>query len=225
MCTYKCINTYCRIQNTFTFNNITTTAPPVNVYFANSLWQYAVFHWRINNSEKFSLATNFTEPRWRKCPPTVLGGKCKSVFGWRLCCWAETWERNTNNGLQVIVKFVWLGITRELKYFGWALRLFYQNYISGCDRINAAAGETIITILIINITVMNIKIIFMNILTIVMNIVIIFMNIVIIFMNIVIIFMNIITIEKVRLKEGKTAKITDIPGFLTQCMQSKVKIL
>ena len=32
-------------------------------------------------------------------------------------------------------------------------------------------------------------------------------------------------IEKVRLKEGKTAKITDIPGFLTQCMQSKVKIL
>ena len=28
---------------------------------------------------------------------------------------------------------------------------------------------------------------------------------------------------KVRLKEGKTAKITDIPGFLTQCMQSKVK--
>ena len=28
-----------------------------------------------------------------------------------------------------------------------------------------------------------------------------------------------------RLKEGKTAKITDIPGFLTQCMQSKVKII
>ena len=72
---------------------------------------------------------------------------------------------------------------------------------------------------------MNIKIIFMNIFTIFMNIVIIFMNIIIMFMNIVIIFMNIITIEKVRLKEGKTAKITDIPGFLTQCMQSKVKIL
>ena len=28
--------------------------------------------------------------------------------------------------------------------------------------------------------------------------------------------------QKVRLKEGKTAKITDIPGFLTQCIQSKV---
>ena len=66
---------------------------------------------------------------------------------------------------------------------------------------------------------MNIKIIFMNIFTIVMNIFTIFMNIVIIFVNLIII------IEKVRLKEGKTAKITDIPGFLTQCMQSKVKIL
>ena len=42
-------------------------------------------------------------------------------------------------------------------------------------------------------------------------------------MNIDIIFMNfILIIVKVRLKEGKTAKITDIPGFLTQCMQSKV---
>ena len=52
------------------------------------------------------------------------------------------------------------------------------------------------------------------------------MNIVIMFMKIAIIFVNIIIIiEKVRLKEGKTAKITDIPGFLTQCMQSKVKIL
>ena len=30
--------------------------------------------------------------------------------------------------------------------------------------------------------------------------------------------------EKVRLKEGKTAKITDIPGFLTQCIQSKVAV-
>ena len=29
--------------------------------------------------------------------------------------------------------------------------------------------------------------------------------------------------QLVRLKEGKTAKITDIPGFLTQCMQSKVR--
>jgi hypothetical protein len=28
--------------------------------------------------------------------------------------------------------------------------------------------------------------------------------------------------QLVRLKEGKTAKITDIPGFLTQCMQGKV---
>ena len=125
MCSY----THWRIQNTFTFNNI-TTAPPVNVYFANSLWQYAVFHWHINNSEKFSLVTNFTEPSWRKCPPTVLGGKCKSVFGWRLCCWAETWERNTNNGLQIIVMFVWLCITRELKYFGWALLLFITVVIS-----------------------------------------------------------------------------------------------
>ena len=45
-------------------------------------------------------------------------------------------------------------------------------------------------------------------------------------MNIDIIFMTLILIiVKVRLKEGKTAKITDIPGFLTQCMQSKVKIL
>ena len=30
--------------------------------------------------------------------------------------------------------------------------------------------------------------------------------------------------QKVRLKEGKTAKITDIPGFLTQCIQSKVAV-
>ena len=97
-------------------------------------------------------------------------------------------------------KIFWLGIITVYH----SCHFYQKNYISGCDRVNAAAGETIITILIINITVMNIKIIFVKFFT---------------------IFMNIITIEKVRLKEGKTAKITDIPGFLTQCMQSKVKIL
>ena len=30
--------------------------------------------------------------------------------------------------------------------------------------------------------------------------------------------------QLVRLKEGKTAKIKDIPGFLTQCIVSKVKV-
>ena len=31
--------------------------------------------------------------------------------------------------------------------------------------------------------------------------------------------------QLVRLKEGKTAKIKDIPGFLTQCIVSKVSCI